>query len=61
MKPLLQVNRVLSPDGVFIGSMFSTDTIYQLRVSLQQAELERTGIYIIIDISIIEQVVELLL
>jgi len=38
-----EVERVLTPDGVFIGSMFATETVYQLRVSLQQAELERTG------------------
>lgn len=37
------VERVLIPDGVFLGAMFATDTVYQLRVSLQQAELERTG------------------
>ncbi|XP_063685538.1 arginine-hydroxylase NDUFAF5, mitochondrial-like [Bolinopsis microptera] len=38
-----EVERVLTPDGVFIGSMFAAETVYQLRVSLQQAELERTG------------------
>ena len=36
---------MLVPDGVFIGSMFAVETVYQLRVSLQQAELERTGAF----------------
>ena len=39
----LQVERVLVPDGAFLGAMFGNETVYQLRVSLQQAELERTG------------------
>ncbi|KNC23023.1 hypothetical protein FF38_12171 [Lucilia cuprina] len=33
----------LKPDGVFIASMFGGDTLYELRSSLQLAELERKG------------------
>ncbi|XP_055840138.1 arginine-hydroxylase NDUFAF5, mitochondrial isoform X4 [Episyrphus balteatus] len=36
-----KINRSLKPDGVFIGSMFGGDTLYELRSSLQLAELER--------------------
>ncbi|KAH0621860.1 hypothetical protein JD844_023546 [Phrynosoma platyrhinos] len=42
-KALHEVHRVLKPDGVFIGSMFGGDTLYELRCSLQLAELEREG------------------
>ncbi|KAG1701313.1 Arginine-hydroxylase NDUFAF5, mitochondrial [Nymphon striatum] len=38
-----QINRVLEPDGVFLASFFGGDTLYQLRCSLQLAELEREG------------------
>ncbi|NXU74596.1 NDUF5 hydroxylase, partial [Oreotrochilus melanogaster] len=40
---LLQIHQVLKPDGVFIGAMFGGDTLYELRCSLQLAELEREG------------------
>ncbi|NXF06943.1 NDUF5 hydroxylase, partial [Smithornis capensis] len=40
---LLQIQQVLKPDGVFIGAMFGGDTLYELRCSLQLAELEREG------------------
>ncbi|ORX99931.1 S-adenosyl-L-methionine-dependent methyltransferase [Basidiobolus meristosporus CBS 931.73] len=40
---LIQIRRALKPDGVFIGAMFGGDTIYELRTSLQLAELEREG------------------
>jgi len=33
----------LRPDGVFIGSMYGGETLYELRSSLQLAELERKG------------------
>ncbi|XP_051172079.1 arginine-hydroxylase NDUFAF5, mitochondrial [Leptopilina boulardi] len=33
----------LKPDGVFIGAMFGGDTLYELRGSLQLAEMEREG------------------
>jgi len=38
-----EINRILKPDGVFIGAMFGGDTLMELRVSLQLAELEREG------------------
>eukprot|EP00088_Acartia_fossae_P049755 TRINITY_DN5509_c0_g1_i3.p1 TRINITY_DN5509_c0_g1~~TRINITY_DN5509_c0_g1_i3.p1 ORF type:complete len:345 (+),score=57.61 TRINITY_DN5509_c0_g1_i3:32-1066(+) len=38
-----EIHRVLKPDGVFIGAMFGGDTLMELRVSLQLAELEREG------------------
>ncbi|NXG82926.1 NDUF5 hydroxylase, partial [Stercorarius parasiticus] len=39
----LVIHQVLKPDGVFIGAMFGGDTLYELRCSLQLAELEREG------------------
>ena len=43
--PLLykSVFNCLKNDGVFIGSMFGGQTLYQLRSSLQVAEMEREG------------------
>ena len=38
-----RIKRSLKPDGVFIASMFGEDTLYELRSSLQLAELERKG------------------
>eukprot|EP00095_Tigriopus_kingsejongensis_P004066 maker-scaffold5_size1054832-snap-gene-9.23 protein:Tk04066 transcript:maker-scaffold5_size1054832-snap-gene-9.23-mRNA-1 annotation:"methyltransferase c20orf7-like mitochondrial" len=38
-----EVNRVLKKDGVFIGAMFGGETLFELRCSLQLAELERDG------------------
>lgn len=38
-----QINSILKPDGVFLFSMFGPDTLYELRASLQLAELEREG------------------
>ncbi|NXN90624.1 NDUF5 hydroxylase, partial [Bombycilla garrulus] len=40
---VLQIQQVLKPDGVFIGAMLGGDTLYELRCSLQLAELEREG------------------
>ncbi|XP_066516932.1 arginine-hydroxylase NDUFAF5, mitochondrial [Hoplias malabaricus] len=40
---LRQVQQVLKPDGVFIGAMVGGETLYELRCSLQLAELEREG------------------
>ncbi|KXS10570.1 S-adenosyl-L-methionine-dependent methyltransferase [Gonapodya prolifera JEL478] len=40
---LIQVNRALKPDGVLLGAMFGGDTLFELRTSLQLAELEREG------------------
>eukprot|EP00092_Neocalanus_flemingeri_P027537 GFUD01029876.1.p1 GENE.GFUD01029876.1~~GFUD01029876.1.p1 ORF type:complete len:361 (+),score=119.82 GFUD01029876.1:37-1119(+) len=38
-----EINRILKPDGVFIGAMFGGETLMELRTSLQLAELEREG------------------
>ncbi|TFK46889.1 S-adenosyl-L-methionine-dependent methyltransferase [Heliocybe sulcata] len=40
---LVQIKEALQPDGVFIGAMFGGDTLFELRTSLQLAELEREG------------------
>lgn len=40
---LAQINKVLKPDCPFLGAMLGGDTLYQLRTSLQLAELERRG------------------
>ncbi|XP_026869583.2 arginine-hydroxylase NDUFAF5, mitochondrial isoform X1 [Electrophorus electricus] len=40
---LRQIHGVLKPDGVFIGAMVGGETLYELRCSLQLAELEREG------------------
>jgi len=40
---LTQIKEVLVPDGVFIGAMFGGDTLFELRTSLQLAEIEREG------------------
>ncbi|XP_015712465.1 arginine-hydroxylase NDUFAF5, mitochondrial isoform X1 [Coturnix japonica] len=42
-KAFREIHHVLKPDGVFIGAMFGGDTLYELRCSLQLAELEREG------------------
>ncbi|XP_049630314.1 arginine-hydroxylase NDUFAF5, mitochondrial [Suncus etruscus] len=42
-RALQQIHYVLKPDGVFIGAMFGGDTLYELRCSLQLAEMEREG------------------
>ncbi|XP_063774607.1 arginine-hydroxylase NDUFAF5, mitochondrial isoform X2 [Pseudophryne corroboree] len=38
-----EIYRVLKEDGVFIGAMFGGETLYELRCSLQLAEIEREG------------------
>ncbi|KAJ4440269.1 hypothetical protein ANN_08408 [Periplaneta americana] len=38
-----QINNCLRNDGVFLGAVFGGDTLYELRSSLQLAELERHG------------------
>ncbi|EGV60271.1 hypothetical protein PSN45_001973 [Yamadazyma tenuis] len=40
---LANINRVLKPDGLFLGTLFGGDTLYELRTALQLAELERKG------------------
>lgn len=42
-KALANINNVLKPDGLFLGTLFGNDTIFELRTSLQLAELERKG------------------
>ncbi|XP_002197508.5 arginine-hydroxylase NDUFAF5, mitochondrial isoform X1 [Taeniopygia guttata] len=42
-KAFKEIHQVLKPNGVFIGAMFGGDTLYELRCSLQLAELEREG------------------
>lgn len=38
---LKKINNYLKPDGLFLGSMICEDSIFELRTSLQLAELER--------------------
>jgi NADH dehydrogenase [ubiquinone] 1 alpha subcomplex assembly factor 5 len=40
---LAQVNNILKPDCPFIGVMMGGDSLYELRTSLQLAELDRRG------------------
>ncbi|OJD18153.1 hypothetical protein AJ78_01819 [Emergomyces pasteurianus Ep9510] len=40
---LSQVNHILKPDSPFIAAMFGGDTLFELRTSLQLADLERRG------------------
>jgi len=40
---LEQVNTILKPDSPFIAAMFGGDTLYELRGSLQLADMERRG------------------
>ncbi|GLI72967.1 hypothetical protein PoHVEF18_001153 [Penicillium ochrochloron] len=40
---LEQVNTILKPDSPFIAAMFGGDTLFELRGSLQLADLERRG------------------
>ncbi|OCH94525.1 S-adenosyl-L-methionine-dependent methyltransferase [Obba rivulosa] len=40
---LIQVKEALQPDGVFLGALFGGDTLFELRTSLQLAEVEREG------------------
>jgi len=40
---LSQINHILKPDAPFMGVMFGGDTLFELRTSVQLAELERRG------------------
>ncbi|KAI7827910.1 S-adenosyl-L-methionine-dependent methyltransferase [Kickxella alabastrina] len=40
---MIQVRKALVPDGVFIGAMFGGDSLFELRTSLQLADVERDG------------------
>ena len=44
---LIQMHRVLKPDGCVIGTMFTGDTLFELRCSLQLAQEEIEGVSII--------------
>jgi len=37
---LVQINRILKPDGLFLGAMFGGETLSELRISMQLAEEE---------------------
>lgn len=40
---LLQINRALKPDGLFVGALMGGETLHELRQCLGEAELELTG------------------
>ncbi|KAH9948750.1 S-adenosyl-L-methionine-dependent methyltransferase [Amylocystis lapponica] len=40
---LVQIREALQPDGVFMCALFGGDTLFELRTSLQLAEVEREG------------------
>ncbi|RDB20096.1 Arginine-hydroxylase NDUFAF5, mitochondrial [Hypsizygus marmoreus] len=40
---LVQIKEALQPDGLFLAAMFGGDTLFELRTSLQLAEVEREG------------------
>ncbi|GHF10543.1 SAM-dependent methyltransferase [Kordiimonas sediminis] len=40
---LIQINRALKPDGLFLGSLFGGETLTELRQSFLQAEAKITG------------------
>lgn len=40
---LLQINRCLKPDGLFVGTMFGIETLRELRYCIAQAEMEVDG------------------
>ena len=40
---LIQIKHTLREDGVFIGALLGGESLFELRTSLQLAELEREG------------------
>jgi len=40
---LVQIREALQPDGVFLGALFGGDSLFELRTSLQLAEVDREG------------------
>ncbi|KAI9011131.1 S-adenosyl-L-methionine-dependent methyltransferase [Gaertneriomyces semiglobifer] len=40
---LIQIQKALKPDGLFLGAMLGGDTLFELRTSLQLTEIEREG------------------
>ncbi|CBY15156.1 unnamed protein product [Oikopleura dioica] len=42
-KSCREILRVLKPDGAFVGAIWGNDSLYELRQSIQLAEMERRG------------------
>lgn len=40
---LIQIRNALKPDGLFIGTLFGGETLYELREVLQEVEMTNTG------------------
>lgn len=40
---LIQINRTLKPDGLFLGAMLGGETLYELREILNEVEIRRRG------------------
>jgi SAM-dependent methyltransferase len=40
---LIQIKRVLKPDGLFLGCMFGGETLFEMRSALTQAEMTQYG------------------
>ena len=40
---LVQIRRVLKPDGLFVGCLFGAGTLKELRTAIMQAEIDVTG------------------
>lgn len=40
---LIQIRRILKPDGLFLGATFGGKTLHELRASFEKAELEQKG------------------
>jgi NADH dehydrogenase [ubiquinone] 1 alpha subcomplex assembly factor 5 len=40
---LLQINRMLKPDGLFLAAMLGGETLHELRTCFQEVEVELTG------------------
>ena len=40
---LIQINRALKPDGLFLAAIFGGNTLHELRACLTEAELAETG------------------
>ncbi len=40
---LIQIRRALKPDGLFLGAMFGGETLFELRETLNETEMEQKG------------------
>lgn len=40
---LLQIKNILKPDGLFIGTLFGGETLYELRQTMNEVEMQITG------------------